>query len=662
MVTFNTVMSLAYGPPALLGLVVRRDAELVRPRLLRGRARRGRHRELRPRVGAGHERAGRRSRLGGRLLPEPALPGDGPGARRPARRPLPAPRHAGGHGGGARGQPRPDHGGLPLPEPRDRARRAPLRAARVHRPGRRARDRRRVRGHDAGPGRGTFVGEREDRLAGRTHDEKDDPLGRARAPPGRRAGRGGSGLDLGRRRRRQGRPRRRQEPAREGQRGVGRPHRAARRRPERDRRVPGDRRSRRLGHPRSLGGAAGAAATRRERADRLRTAGEGPHALRRTTDPALLRARHERHAGDARLVGLGAGEPGRAEAHGRLAAGAARARERPGRARGLPARGRARAPPGHLDRGLRRPRASRGHVRRHGHPHRRRSHAIAAGRAARLRLHPPRREQPPGDGLLRALPARALPGPEPRPRLPPLRPPPADRARARLRRGQGRGEPGAFRRERLHGEGRLRGPRRGRGQHDRPRLLLRDGPRVRAEGERLEALRRLDGVRGADAAEGPDLPLPARRALPAAVPGGPAPGRQRALEPGPGASPAALPHQGRGAGARGRARHLVRPAPGAGPRAGGGGASERAPHLDLQRRPPAGADPGHRRARDRSPRDRVGQLQARPRPLLLLARRPVAAQPPEAGREEAERVGEPDHVRQPGPAEEAGRGPGVHQR
>ena len=140
----------------------------------------------------------------------------------------------------------------------------------------------------------------------------------------------------------------------------------------------------------------------------------------------------------------------------------------------------------------------------------------------------------PGDGLLRALPARALPGPEPRPRLPPLRPPPADRARARLRRGQGRGDPGAFRRERLHGEGRLRGPRRGRRQHDRPRLLLRDGPRVRAEGERLEALRRLDGVRGADPAEGPDLPLPARRALPAAVPGSPAPRRQRALEPGPG--------------------------------------------------------------------------------------------------------------------------------
>ena len=182
---------------------------------------------------------------------------------------------------------------------------------------------------------------------------------RAGFPPGRHPARGGGGLGLGRRRRGQGRARRRAEPAREGQRGVGRAHRAARRRPERDRRLPGDRRGGRLGHPRALRGAAGAAAARRERADRLRAAGDRPDALRRATHPALLRPRHERHAGDARLVGVDAGKPGRAEAHGRLAAGAARARERPSRARGLPARGRARARPGDLDRGLRRPRPSR---------------------------------------------------------------------------------------------------------------------------------------------------------------------------------------------------------------------------------------------------------------------------------------------------------------
>ncbi len=41
---------------------------------------------------------------------------------------------------------------------------------------------------------------------------------------------------------------------------------------------------------------------------------------------------------------------------------------------------------------------------------------------------------------------------------------------------------------------------------------------------------------------------------------------------------------------------------------------------------------------------------------------PLAAQPPEAGRAEAERVGQPDHVRQPRPAEQARRGPGLHQR
>ncbi len=94
-------------------------------------------------------------------------------------------------------------------------------------------------------------------------------------------------------------------------------------------------------------------------------------------------------------------------------------------------------------------------------------------------------------------------------------------------------------------------------------------------------------------------------------------------------------------------------------------AAERAqgpPRVVLQRRTPAGADARHRRARHRGPRRRLGGVQARRGPLLLLARRPLAAQPPEAGRAEAERVGEPDHVRQPRPAPQAGRGPGLDQR
>ena len=67
--------------------------------------------------------------------------------------------------------------------------------------------------------------------------------------------------------------------------------------------------------------------------------------------------------------------------------------------------------------------------------------------------------------------------------------------------------------------------------------------------------------------------------------------------------------------------------------------------------------PGHRGARRG-----VGGVQARRRHLLLLARRPLAAQRPEAGRAQAERLGEPDHVRQPRPAEQARGRPGLHQR
>ena len=48
------------------------------------------------------------------------------------------------------------------------------------------------------------------------------------------------------------------------------------------------------------------------------------------------------------------------------------------------------------------------------------------------------------------------------------------------------------------------------------------------------------------------------------------------------------------------------PPPGAGPEAGRGRARPRAPRVDVQRRPPAGADARDRRAGDRSARDRVG--------------------------------------------------------
>ena len=135
--------------------------------------------------------------------------------------------------------------------------------------------------------------------------------------------------------------------------------RAPRRRAQRDRGLPGDRRGGRRGLQGPLRLAAGAAPARRERGDRLHAAGRRPDALGRPADPALLRPLHERHHGEPRGLGLEAGKPGRAARHHGLEAGAARARERAGRARRLPARGGARARPGAVGRGLRRPRPAR---------------------------------------------------------------------------------------------------------------------------------------------------------------------------------------------------------------------------------------------------------------------------------------------------------------
>ena len=272
-----------------------------------------------------------------------------------------------------------------------------------------------------------------------------------------------------------------------------------RRRPQRDRGLPGDRRGGRSGARQALSRSPGAAPAWRKGGDRLRAPGDRPDALRRPADPALLRPLHERHRGEPRRLGLEAGKPGRAARHDGLEARAARARERAGRPRRLPARGRARARAGAVGRGLRGPRPAGRCLRGDAHRHGRREGDGPSGRAARLRLRAPRREQPAGHGLLRARPARPLPGPQPRPRVPPLRPPPPRRARARVRRGEGRGAPWSVRRERLPEGARLRGPRRGCRQHDRPRLVLRAGPGVPGEAERLDALRRLDGVPGAHA-------------------------------------------------------------------------------------------------------------------------------------------------------------------
>ncbi len=132
--------------------------------------------------------------------------------------------------------------------------------------------------------------------------------------------------------------------------------------------------------------------------------------------------------------------------------------------------------------------------------------------------------------------------------------------------------------------------------------------------------------------------------------------------PGPGRQAAPLPHQADHPGVPGARRHLEHPAAGLRHRRRRGRAGQGPPRVVLQRRTPAGPDARHRRSRDRGPRHRLGGVQARRGPLLLLARRPLAAQRPEAGRAQPERVGEPDHVRQPRPAQEARRGPGLDQR
>ena len=206
------------------------------------------------------------------------------------------------------------------------------------------------------------------------------------------------------------------------------------------------------------------------------------------------------------------------------------------------------------------------------------------------------------------------------------------------------------------------GPGEGMGNTIVPVSFYGPGP---AFEERASAWKRSDAwmsVPGTLASGRDHVPLPARRALSGAVPRGPALRRERALEPGPRRQAAALPDQADRPGVPGARRHLEHPAAGVRHPGCGSGARGRPAGLLLQRRAPAGADAGDRRAGDGGARRRLGGLQARRLALLLLARRPLAAQPPEAGRAQAERVGEPGHLRQPRPAEEARRRPGLHQR
>ena len=235
-------------------------------------------------------------------------------------------------------------------------------------------------------------------------------------------------------------------PASAAQRGVGRARRAAVRRAQRDRRVPGDRRGRRRRHPRSFRSRLPELRFGR-RPDRLPAAGRGsrpttvgsadPDLHRRTTCSSRRRRtrRWVCERGSRRRPPNPAGwkpvqlvpENARAGRGGLPVSDHERTRIRRSGSRSTSRRDRARP-------------ASTG-ARSDGADGR--PPAEAAGRARGLRFRPARREQHARDAVLRERPARALPRPQHGCGVSPLRAPPSRRARARLRRADACRPPGA---------------------------------------------------------------------------------------------------------------------------------------------------------------------------------------------------------------------------
>ena len=390
-----------------------------------------------------------------------------------------------------------------------------------------------------------------------------------------------------------------------------------------------------------------------------------PTPLRRPADPALLRPLHERHRGEPRRLGLEAGKPRRAARHRRAGSRCSSCPRTRARGRGGfplavgPRLGQAlwveiyvgRDRPAGVYEGTLTITADGKATR-------------PAGRAARLRLRPPRREQPPGDGLLRARPARALPGPEPRPGVPPLRPPPPRRARARVRRGEGRGAPRPVRRERLHGgRAATRGPARASATRSSPRPSTAPARRSRSKESAWTHSDAWMSFLARSLPEGHHLPLPARRALPAAVPGGEAPrARTCARTSGPGRSCRLF-----------LTKRIIPEFQGL---------------VDIWSIPPQAFDiaaAAAERAQGRRVSFYNGGRPQGPTPVIdapATEARAVAwaafkhdvdlyfywhgvhwqHNRQKQGERKPERVGEPDHVRQPGPAPQARRGPGLDQR
>ena len=396
-----------------------------------------------------------------------------------------------------------------------------------------------------------------------------------------------------------------------------------------------------------------------------------PTRLGRPAHPALRRALHERHGDDARRLGVGAGQPGRARATRSgwkpVQLVPENARAGPGR---LPAR--ASAPARNQSiwievyTGRDRP-AGLYDGDGHGRPPTA-ARSRVARRAAGLRLRAARREQPARDGLLRA---RASPScTRAATSTPPTTASPtANRVELVHAYDEAavRAQPRALRRERLHARARgYEGPGEGVGNTHRARRPS-TGPGTGYD-ERASAWkrgRRLDGVPARSACRGarpsstcPTSPRPPQYPDVRRLAG------ERALEPRPrpracpSSSPSSwVPGAGRApstSGAR-RRRRSTSPAPTqrAGPRPLVSGSTT------------AGGPTGPTLVIDAPATEARAMawavVQARRRRLLLLARRALAAQPAEAGRAEAERVG---RTRSPSTtaASRTSRGPRLHQR
>ena len=201
----------------------------------------------------------------------------------------------------------------------------------------------------------------------------------------------------------------------------------------------------------------------------------------------------------------------------------------------------------------------------------------------------------------------------------------------------------------------LRRPRRRRGEPHRARApstaRAAAGTSARARGSSPDAWMTFLARRRP---EGHDVPLHARRALPAEFPHIRTLAENVHSNPGPGGRcPLFVTKQHRSRSSTGPSTSGASRRRPSTSRAAEAERREGTRVLVLQRRPAQGPGARDRRARHRGARHGLGRVQARRRRLLLLARRALAAQPAEAGRAQAERLGEPDHVRQPRPAQQA---------